>query len=231
MLSTGSAVALPFFALGRARRLPCHYVESAARIDGASLTGRLLTRIPGVRFYAQYRDWADSRWRFRGSVFDSYAVTEAEPPPLRRVVVSLGTSDYDFSRLVNRLLEILPADVEVVWQTGKTDVSELGIDGRSTVPEAELADAMSEADAIVTHAGVGSALSAFEVGKAPLLVPRRFAWNEHVDDHQTQIAGDLSRRGLARAVEADDLTLADLEAVAAQRVVKPAQAPTFEITG
>lgn len=231
VLSTGSAVALPFFALGRARRLPCHYVESAARIDGASLTGKMLTRIPGVRFYAQYRGWADARWRFRGSVFDSFAVTEAEPPCLRRVVVSLGTSDYDFSRLVRRLLEILPADVEVVWQTGRTDVSGLGIDGRVTVPEAELADAMSEADAIVAHAGVGSALSAFEVGKAPLLVPRRFAFDEHVDDHQTQIAGDLSRRGLARSVEADDLTLADLEAVAAQRVVKPAQAPTFEIAG
>ena len=40
MVSTGSAVALPFFALGRARAAALHYIESAARSEGPSLTGQ-----------------------------------------------------------------------------------------------------------------------------------------------------------------------------------------------
>jgi hypothetical protein len=44
-----------------------------------------------------------------------------------------------------------------------------------------------------------------------------------------QIARELAGRGLARSVDADDLCLADLEEVAARRVVRSAQAPTFEM--
>jgi UDP-N-acetylglucosamine transferase subunit ALG13 len=230
LLSTGSAVALPYFVLGRARRLPCHFVESAARIDGPSLTGRLMTRVPGVDLYAQYGSWAGGRWGFSGSVFDSFAGEQRPQAPARldKVVVTLGTyRGYDFSRLVRRLLEVLPAGVEVLWQTGDTDVSGLGIEGRDAIPEAELSAAMREADVVIAHAGVGTALAAFEVGVCPLLVPRRFARGEHVDDHQRQIAAELAQRGLAVSVEADEVDGERMLAAAARRVVRPAQAPTF----
>ncbi|MCW2988672.1 MAG: hypothetical protein JWM24_1610 [Solirubrobacterales bacterium] len=235
LLSTGSAVALPYFALGRARRLPCHFVESAARIDGPSLTGRLMTRVPGVDLYSQYRSWAGERWRFRGSVFDSFTGEErprGAPSRLDKVVVTLGTyRGYDFSRLVRRLLEVLPPEAEVLWQTGDTDVSGLGIEGHYAIPEADLSTALREADVVVAHAGVGTALAAFEVGVCPLLVPRRFALREHVDDHQRQIAGELAGRDLVVSVEADDVGLEELLAAAGRRVVRPAQTPTFETAG
>jgi UDP-N-acetylglucosamine--N-acetylmuramyl-(pentapeptide) pyrophosphoryl-undecaprenol N-acetylglucosamine transferase len=231
VLSTGSAVALPYFAYGRSRRLPCHFVESAARMDGPSLSGRLMTRIPGVSLYTQYEDWADRRWRFRGSVFDSFAGEERlEGPPARleKVVVTLGTyRDVDFSRLVQRLLELLPAETEVLWQTGDTDVSNFPIDARTAIAEADLTEAMREADAVVAHAGVGTALAAFEVGKCPVLVPRRAAHGEAVDDHQVQTARDLAERGLALSVDVPELRLEDLLAAGARRVVSSTQAPTF----
>ena len=82
----------------------------------------------------------------------------------------------------------------MLWQTGDTDVSGFGIDGHEAIPEHELTEAMREADVVVAHAGRGHRRwPRFEVGKCPLLVPRRFAQGEHVDDHQTQIAGELSR--------------------------------------
>jgi UDP-N-acetylglucosamine--N-acetylmuramyl-(pentapeptide) pyrophosphoryl-undecaprenol N-acetylglucosamine transferase len=231
VLSTGSAVALPYFALARAKRLPCHYVESAARIDGPSLTGRLMSRVPGVHLYSQYRGWAGGRWGFGGSVFDSFVgeVAPASSGRLDRVVVTLGTyRGYDFSRLVRRLLAILPPEAEVLWQTGDTDVSGLGIEGHYAIPEADLTAAMREADAVVAHAGVGTALAAFEVGVCPLLVPRRFALREHVDDHQRQIAEELGERGLSLSIDADDVDLEDLLAAAGRRVVSPAQTLAFE---
>lgn len=230
IVSTGSAVALPFFALGRAAGLSCHYIESAARSDGPSKTARMIARIPGVNLYTQYPGWADGKWKFRGAVFDSFvpAETSATPAGIERVVVSLGTfRAYGFERLVHRLLEILPPSADVLWQTGDTDVSGLGIAGHHAIPERELTQAIREADVLVAHAGVGTALAALEVGKCPILVPRRFAKGEHVDDHQIQIAGELGGRGLALSVDADDLTFEHLLAAAAARVATLPEDPPF----
>ena len=234
IVSTGSAVALPFFALGRAAGLRCHYIESAARSDGPSKTARMIGRIPGVNLYTQYPAWADDKWHYRGAVFDSFVPAEvsATPARIQRVVVSLGTfRAYGFERLVRRLLEILPPEADVLWQTGDTDVSGLGITGHHAIPERDLTQAIREADVLVAHAGVGTALAALEVGKCPVLVPRRLARGEHVDDHQTQIAGELGGRGLALSVEADDLTLDHLLAAAAARVSTLPEDPPFLTRG
>jgi UDP-N-acetylglucosamine--N-acetylmuramyl-(pentapeptide) pyrophosphoryl-undecaprenol N-acetylglucosamine transferase len=235
VVSTGSAVALPFFWLARMRRLRCHYIESAARIDGPSLTGRLVGMIPGVHLYAQYPGWVGGRWGYSGSVFDAFERMSAGPERsarLAKVVVTLGTyRGYGFPRLLRRLLEILPAESEVLWQTGDTDTSDLGIDGHHAIPERELTQAMAEADVVVAHAGVGTALAAFEVGKCPLLVPRRLSLNEHVDDHQTQVASELGERGLSVSVEADDLGYEDLLAASSGSVAMLTAPPPFMTSG
>lgn len=232
LVSTGSAIALPYFSTARLRRLPCFYIESAARIEGPSMTGKLISRLPGVNRFAQYESWAGGRWGFRGVVFDSFAAVESggEAPPIRKVVVTLGTyKGVPYTRIVRRLLEILPEEAEVLWQTGSTDVGSFGIDGQYAIPEKELSAAMREADVVVTHAGVGSALAAFEVGKCPLLAPRLQVHGEAVDDHQLQIAAQLSGRGLAVAVDADQITLDDLRAAAGKRVGPAPDPPPFEL--
>jgi UDP-N-acetylglucosamine--N-acetylmuramyl-(pentapeptide) pyrophosphoryl-undecaprenol N-acetylglucosamine transferase len=229
LVSTGSAVALPFYLTARARRLRCHYIESAARSAGPSLTGKLIGRVPGVHLYCQYPAWADARWRFRGSVFDAFEPREpvaAESGEIRKVVVTLGSyRGFGFPLLIERLLELLPAAAEVLWQTGDTDVSGFPIEGREAIPERELTAAMADADLVVAHAGVGAALAAFEVGKCPLLVPRRVAREEHVDDHQIQIAAELSRRGIAVFAEAPQLDRSHLAAAAARGVSRAAAPP------
>jgi UDP-N-acetylglucosamine--N-acetylmuramyl-(pentapeptide) pyrophosphoryl-undecaprenol N-acetylglucosamine transferase len=231
IVSTGSAVALSFFGPARIRRLRCHYIESAARIDGPSLTGRQISKIPGVCLYSQYPGWADGRWSYSGSVFDSFkrAATSGERlNRLRKVVVTLGIyRGIGFPRLIRRLLDILPPETEVLWQTGDTDISSFDISGHYAIPELELTQAMREADVVISHAGVGTALAALEVGKRPLLVPRRRSFGEHVDDHQTQIASELDKRGLSVSIEADDLGYDALLAVSGNRVETLAQAPTF----
>ncbi len=231
LISTGSAVALPFFLLGRARRLECHYVESAARSDGPSITGRMISRMPGVRLYTQYPAWAHGQWRYRGSVFDAFERADpplARPVKLSKAVVTLGTfQGYGFPRLIRRLLSILPPETEVLWQTGDTDVRDFGISGQRAIPERDLTQAMREADVVLSHAGVGSALAALEVGKCPVLVPRRLSQHEHVDDHQTQIASELDSRGLAVSIEADELGYDELLAATDRGVRTLAQAAPF----
>lgn len=221
VVSTGAAVALPFFLLARAHGVRCHYIESAARSEGPSRTARMIKRIPGVGLYTQYQTWSDDNWQFRGAVFDAFDWTDqsrVEACDLQKVVVTLGTQTYGFRRLVQRLLEILPPDADVLWQVGDTDVSDMDIDGHRAIPASELNQAISEADLVVAHAGVGTALVALEAGRCPVLVPRRVANGEHVDDHQTQIASELAGRGLAISAEADELCLDHL-LTAASRVV------------
>jgi UDP-N-acetylglucosamine--N-acetylmuramyl-(pentapeptide) pyrophosphoryl-undecaprenol N-acetylglucosamine transferase len=234
VVSTGSSMALPFFGLGRATGRECHYIESAARSEGPSVTGRAMSRIPGVWLYSQYANWARDGWRHRGSVFDSFAPTAGNGRPpgrLSRVVVTLGTyRGYGFERLVRRLVGILPADSEVLWQTGDTETGDLGVVGHRAIPERDLSQAMREADVVVAHAGVGAAIAALEAGKCPVLVPRRHAMGEHVDDHQIQIATELRDRDLSVSVDADELTLSHLLAGAARRARTLAEDPPF-VTG
>ncbi len=229
VVSTGSAVALPFFTAARMRGLEAHYIESAARSTGPSTTGRLMSRVPGVHLYCQYPGWAEGRWQYGGSVFDSFLPAPADRVgPLRRVVVSLGTyRGYGFRRLLERLIALLPAETEVLWQTGDTDIEGLAIDGHVEIPERDLVQAIGESDLLIAHAGVGTALAALEAGRCPLLVPRRLHHGEHVDDHQIQIAEELSRRHLVVSCDADDLTLETLIDTASRRVATPAQDPPF----
>jgi UDP-N-acetylglucosamine transferase subunit ALG13 len=79
---------------------------------------------------------------------------------------------------------------------------------------------MAESDVVITHAGIGSAVSALRAGKRPVLVPRRKHFKEHIDDHQACIAIELEQRTLAFRAEADELQWADLVRAASWRVTQ-----------
>jgi UDP-N-acetylglucosamine transferase subunit ALG13 len=108
------------------------------------------------------------------------------------------------------LPEVCTSSPTILWQTGATDVTGVDIDAVDSVPAAELQAAVSEADLVISHSGVGTALLTLEHRKCPVLLPRRRAYSEHTDDHQRLIAQELGRRGLAVWADPDDLTPADL---------------------
>jgi UDP-N-acetylglucosamine transferase subunit ALG13 len=232
VLSTGSGIALSFLPLARTRGAACHYIESFTRSAGPSLTGRLLSHVPGIEVYTQYPALARGRWRYGGSVFDVFrpGAEQARERQIQRAVVTLGTmEDYSFRRLVDRVLALLPSEVEVLWQVGCTDVSDLPIAARRQIPAHALQEAVSAADVLIAHAGCGSSLSALAAGKLPVLVPRSATHGENVDDHQSLLAGELSRRGLALVRSVDDLALEDLQRAARSSVrTEPCGVP-FEL--
>ena len=82
---------------------------------------------------------------------------------------------YPFPRLLTRLVEILPPTIDVLWQVGATVIGKMPAGARYQVPSAELRQAMREADVVIAHAGVGSALAAMQAGRRALVVPRRRA--------------------------------------------------------
>lgn len=230
-VSTGSSLAVCFLPLAARRGTESHFIETAARASGPSLTGRLMQRVPSVVAYTQYQRWAGGPWNYGGSVFDGFAPAPAtsREKPIRRAVVTLGTTEsYGFRRLVESLAPLL-AEADVLWQTGSTDTTGLGVSGQPHVPSDELEQAVREADVVVAHAGTGAALTALEHGKCPLLVPRRAAAGEHVDDHQLEIARELDERGLAVWSDADDLTTERLQEAARRRIQVLTEPPPFRL--
>ncbi len=228
VVSTGANLALSFLPSTLTRRAAFHYVESAARAEAPSATGRVMVRTPGVRRYAQYPWFDKRRWMHVGSVFDSFRPGPRRERSVNRVVVTAGTTDsYGFRRLFARVAEILPPEATVLWQTGSTDVSDLpGVEARPRVPAAELAMAIREADVVISHAGAGSALTALEMGQFPILVPRAAAYDEHIDDHQRQVARELERRGLAAHCPVEQLTMKEVLDAASRTIeVVPDPAP------
>lgn len=229
VISTGSAIALAFLPYAAVRGIEAHYIESAARVGQPSLTGRVLETVPGVRLYRQYPHVAGGRWGYGGSVFDGFQPVRGRPRPVRRVVVTVGT-DKSFRRLVEAAAAILPRDVEVLWQTGPTPLDGLDIAARPFIPAAVLDQALGDADVVIAHAGCGSALAALSAGRCPVLVPREPNHGEVVDRHQLEIAGWLTRQGLALERRPEELTFADLEAAAARTVVRRSVVPPFHLS-
>ena len=226
VVSTGNAIAVSFLPAARLAGIPAAYIESAARAEGPSLTGRIMRRVPGVQLFSQYEDWATPPWNYAGSIFDKFAAAERkERATIRRVFVTLGTITYGFRRLVERLLEILPPGCEVIWQVGSTDVSGLGIESQKNIPSDAHREEMRRADLVIAHGGIGSALAALEAGKCPVLVPRESRHGEHVDDHQRQLDG----LGLATGRSVPRLTAEDLELAARQVVMQRDGLPPLRI--
>lgn len=74
LLTTGAGVAVPFAWVARLRGAQVVYVESLARIDGPSLTYRLISPIASRR-YVQWPELAErlAGARFAGNVFSANA--------------------------------------------------------------------------------------------------------------------------------------------------------------
>ncbi|MBC9735316.1 glycosyltransferase [Nocardioides marmotae] len=205
-ISTGAAMAAAPMLFASHRGLLTVFVESLARTDGPSVTGRIVKLDRRIQLLTQHREWADRRWRYEGSLLDSFVASELAPmqDDGLSILVTLGTiRPYRFDRLIDQvLISTKPAD-RVFWQVGASARDDLPGDVYEELPAHELADIAGAVDVIVSHAGVGSTLLALGAGKSPLIAPRSRKYREHVDDHQEQIARDVSRRGLADMLALD----------------------------
>lgn len=207
-VSTGAALAVSALPIARLRGIPCLYVESVSRVQGPSLSGRIIAASHCAELRTQHPGWATARWQPEESVFATYVVIDKPVVTKPSLFVTLGTIEgYRFDAMVDQVLATGLADERTVWQLGFTS-------GRTDLPgtvfqqvsAAEFDSFSSEADVVVTHAGVGSLLGLLERGIFPVLVTRRKSRGEHVDDHQLQIAQLAEDLGIAAAVDAPQLT-------------------------
>ncbi|TIC81862.1 glycosyltransferase [Nocardioides sp. GY 10127] len=227
VLSAGAAQAAPHLVAAAAMRTPIVYVESVARLDKPSLTGRLAAALPGTRLFRQATgagSW-DSRWVRTSDIYHGFAV-ESSPLAVAptSVTVMLGTEKFGFRRLVDGVTGALPEGARVTWQVGNTDCEVDGEQPQRWLSSLDLQAAVATSDVVVTHGGAGSVLTALHEGRIPVVVPRDPEQHEHVDDHQVRMCRDLAARGLVVMVEPGEPLTGEHLAEAARRRAVPAPA-------
>lgn len=117
--------------------------------------------------------------------------------------VSVGNAKQPFSRLLDevaRLVMSLPQPVVV--QYGVTSFQSGDYQAVPFVEMEEFERLMSGAELLILHAGAGSVIHAVRAGKVPVVMPRRVAYGEIVDDHQVEFALALEAAG--RVVVAEE---------------------------
>lgn len=108
------------------------------------------------------------------------------------IFATLGTHGHPFPRFLDALAEL---GDDVLVQYGHNPRPAWAREAEAFMPFGAVLEAMERADGVVTHAGVGSILSAHQAGHKPVVVPRLRRLGEHVDDHQLELSEALESDG------------------------------------
>lgn len=112
------------------------------------------------------------------------------------VFVSVGTQKQQFTRIF-QLVEnskVLKDD-EIVAQTGNTKVESKKIKMLPSIDNNKFNEYIKKADFVICHGGVGTIFNALENNKRILVVPRLCKYEEHINDHQLEVACELEKDG------------------------------------
>ena len=119
------------------------------------------------------------------------------------IFVTLGTQDKSF----HRLLELIDEEIEkkqikeeVIAQVGYTKYQSKNMKIIDYLPKPELEEQIAKCRILITHAGVGSIFDGLKNNKKIIVVPRLSKYQEHVNDHQIQIASELEKEGYVISV-------------------------------
>ena len=80
----------------------------------------------------------------------------------------------------------------VLAQTGKTERRFENMTCHGSLPQDAFAEAFYKADVIVAHAGMGTILSASQLGKPVVVLARLARYGEHRTDHQLATAAKMA---------------------------------------
>lgn len=114
------------------------------------------------------------------------------------ILVILGTQDKPFIRLLEAIEKQKQKQLihdEVIVQAGCTKLKTDQMQMFDLLPIDEFDRLIHEADVVITHAGVGSILSALKKGKKVIACARLAKYGEHTNDHQLQIQEEFARQG------------------------------------
>jgi UDP-N-acetylglucosamine transferase subunit ALG13 len=122
------------------------------------------------------------------------------------IFLTIGTQ-LPFNRLVHALDDLAPRlPLDIFAQIGQSDYAPANIKWSAFLAPAEFDVKFRAASVIISHAGIGTVLSAQKHRKPLIVVPRLARFGEHRNDHQIATARQLQgKRGVYVANDIDEL--------------------------
>lgn len=113
------------------------------------------------------------------------------------IFVTVGTHEQPFDRLI-KCIDQMVADgkikEEVIIQKGYTDYEPQNCKSYKLIGYDDMQKYIADARIVITHGGPASFVAPLSIGKIPVVVPRQYKYNEHVNDHQLDFAREVEKR-------------------------------------
>ncbi len=113
------------------------------------------------------------------------------------IFVTVGTHEQPFDRLVKYIDNLKKngeiAD-EVIIQTGFSTYEPKYCTWSKLLPYVQMEKNVNDARIVITHGGPASFRMPLKIGKIPIVVPRQYKFNEHVNNHQVEFAKNVADR-------------------------------------
>lgn len=113
------------------------------------------------------------------------------------VFVTVGTHEQNFNRLVKKIDELKRDGIiedEVFIQTGFSDYEPKFCKYSKLIPYCNMIKYVESARIIITHGAPASFVMPLQINKTPIVVPRQYKFNEHVNDHQVDFTLKVAQR-------------------------------------
>lgn len=110
------------------------------------------------------------------------------------ILVTVGMQ-LGFDRLIEAMDALAPGlETPVVAQIGRGSYVPQNMEAHTSIPPQDFEAMVAASKVIVSHAGIGSVLTAARHSKPIVLFPRRASLGEHRNDHQLATVANLSDR-------------------------------------
>lgn len=123
------------------------------------------------------------------------------------IFVTVGTHEQPFNRLIECVDNLKKNGIineDVVIQTGYSSYEPHYCRWQKLFPYQEMLKFVDEARIVITHGGPSSFIMPLQIGKTPIVVPRRYEFNEHVNNHQVSFAKAVAER-IGTIIVVDDI--------------------------
>lgn len=113
------------------------------------------------------------------------------------IFVTVGTHEQPFNRLLKKVDELKKDGIiqeDVIMQTGFSTYEPKYCEWSKLIPYQQMIKNVEDARIVITHGGPASFIMPLQIGKVPIVVPRQYKFDEHVNDHQVEFARNVAER-------------------------------------
>ena len=113
------------------------------------------------------------------------------------IFVTVGTHEQPFNRLIECVDNLKRDGIlteNVVIQTGYSTYEPKCCQWQKLYPYQEMVRLVDQARIVITHGGPSSFIMPLQIGKTPIVVPRKSEFNEHVNNHQVAFSKAVAER-------------------------------------